>query len=125
MQIATHHVVKSISQRALLRHWREIAVGSDLPAFALFAPPTRAHDPRSLMFWGVEGEPGERSFKTLHQGAHVIETFRLNPPPQQPLQAVVPPALQQMSLDGLNACADLRSVLYTIFTTTDDQGATI
>jgi hypothetical protein len=125
MQVATHHVVKSISQRALLRHWREIAVGADLPAFAMFAPPARAHDPRSLMFWSVESGSGDRRFKTLHQGAHVVETFGLNPPPQQPLQAVVPPTLQQMSLDGLNACVDLRSVLYTIITTTDDQGNSI
>jgi hypothetical protein len=122
MQVATHHVVKSISQRALLRHWREIAGEHGLPAFAEFAPPARVHDPRGLMFWGVEGEAGARSFKTLHQGSYVVETFGLNPPPQQPLQAVVPPSLQQMSLDGLNACADLRSVLYNIISTTDDQG---
>jgi hypothetical protein len=122
MQVATHHVVKSISQRALLRHWREIAGGDALPDFNMFAPPARAHDPQSLMFWSVAGGVADRCFKTLHQGAYVIATFGMNPPPQQPLQAVVPLALQPMSLDGLNACADLRSVVYSIISTTDDQG---
>ena len=125
MRVATHHVVKSISQRALLRHWREIAGDGRLPEFAAFAPPSRAHDPRGLMFWSVEGEVGERSFRTLHQGAYLVETFGHSPPPQQLLQAVVPLPLQQMSLDGLNACAELRNVLYNIISTTDDQGNTI
>jgi len=125
MRVATHHVVKSISQRALLRHWREIAHGDSLPAFAHFAPPSRAHDPRNLMFWGVEGDAGTRTFRTLHQGTYLIESFGSNPPPQQLLQAVVPPSLQQMTLAGLNACADQRSPLYMIISTTDDLGNTI
>jgi hypothetical protein len=125
MRVTTQHVVKSISQRALLRHWREIAPQGALPAFADFAPPARAHDPRGLMFWSVEGEAGARSFKTLHQGTYVVETIGQKPPPQQPLQAVVPPALQEMSLEGLNACADQRSALYMIIETTDDLGNTI
>lgn len=125
MRVATHHVVKSISQRALLLHWREIAGDSGLPPLERFAPPARAHDPRGLVFWSTEGEAGKRSFKTLHQGAYLVELFGYDPPPQQLLQDVLPPSLQEMTLDGLNACCDLRSVLYTIISTTDDRGNTI
>jgi hypothetical protein len=125
MRVATHHVVKSISQRALLRHWREISGAGALPAFSRFAPPSRAHDPAQLMFWSVEGDAGARRFRTLHQGSYLVESFGMNPPPQQLLQSVVPTALQEMSLEGLNACADQRSALYMIITTADDLGNTI
>jgi hypothetical protein len=125
MRVATHHVVKSISQRALLRHWREIANGRQLPAFDRFAPTARAHDPRQLMFWAVEGDGTARRFKTLYQGTYLIESFGINPPPPQLLQAVVPPSLQQMTLEGLNACADQRSPLYMVISTADDLGNTV
>jgi hypothetical protein len=125
MRVATHHVVKSISQRALLRHWREIANGRHLPAFDRFAPPARAHDPRQLMFWGVEGNGETRRFKTLHQGTYLIESFGIDPPPPQLLQTVVPPPLQQMTLEGLNACADQRGPFYMVISTTDDLGNTV
>lgn len=121
MRVASHNVIKSISQRALLRHWRELASEERLPALEQFAPPARAHDPRQLMFWAVESEAGERCFRTLHQTAYVVEAFGRNPPPRELLQAVVPPSLQDITLSGLNACVDARGPLYSIITTSDDH----
>ncbi len=122
MRIAPINAVKSISQRALAQHWREIAAGRRLPSLEQFAPPAEMHDPRQLMYWTIEGADTARRFKTLQHGKYLSETFGMDPLPLQPLEALVPPTLQELVLTSLNACAEARAPLYTVISTTDAGG---
>ena len=122
MRIAPINAIKSISQRALAQHWREIAAGRRLPSLEQFSPPAQTHDPRQLMFWTIEGADTARRFKTLQHGKYLSETFGMDPLPLQPMEAIVPPALQELVFTSLNACADARAPLYSVISTTDEGG---
>lgn len=123
MRMAYLNVIKSVSQRALVQHWRDIGGGSGaLPSFERFHPSRQEHDPRQMMGWIVEGDAGARRFRTLQHGKFVSEAFGVDPLPLQPMQAVVPEALQRIVFDGLNECADACAPVYWVISTRDDGG---
>lgn len=122
MRIAPINAIKSISQRALVQHWREIAAGRHLPSLEQFAPPADTHDPHQLMFWTIEGADTARRFKTLQHGKYLSETFGRDPLPLQPMEDIVPLALQELAFKSLNACANARAPVYTIISTADAGG---
>lgn len=125
MRIAGINAIKSTSQRALVQHWRKIKADRRLPSIGDFAPPKPTHDPRQLMLWAIEGKGDARRFKTLTHGKFLSEAFGINPLPLQPLQAVVPPPLQELVESSLNACADAGVPIYTVISTWDDGGCRI
>jgi hypothetical protein len=125
MRIAYLNVIKSVRQRALVQHWREIGGGSGLPSFEQFSPPRGEHDSRQMMCWTIEGEDAPRRFKSLQHGQYLGEAFGGNPLPLQQLQALVPPPLQRIAIDGLNECADARAPVYWVISTRDANGRRI
>src|SRR5262245_18579318 len=123
MRVAYLNAIKSIRQRALVQHWREIGGGNGtLPSFEHFRPSPREHDPRQMMGWIVEGEGENRCFRTLQHGKFFSEALQIDPLPLQVMNAVVPKALQELAVDGLNECADARSPIYWVISTRDDGG---
>jgi hypothetical protein len=119
------NAIKSTSQRAVVQHWREIKADRRLPSIGDFAPPRPTHDPRQLMLWAIEGTGPTRCFKTLTHGKFLTEAFGINPLPLQPLQAVVPPPLQELVETSLHACADAGAPIYTVISTWDSDGCRI
>jgi hypothetical protein len=77
------------------------------------------------MFWTIEGADTARRFKTLQHGKYLSETFGMDPLPLQPIEAIVPPALQEIVFTSLNACADARAPIYTVISTADEGGRRI
>jgi hypothetical protein len=121
MRVAYLNAIKSVRQRALVQHWREIG-GGRLPSFERFQPSPAEHDPRQLIGWIVEGESDNRRFRTLQHGKFLSEAFGVDPLPLQPMQAVVPESLQKLAFDGLNECADACAPVYWVISTRDDGG---
>ena len=123
MRVAYLNAIKSVRQRALVQHWREIGGGNgSLPSLEHFQPPSRDHDPRQMMGWTIQGEGDERCFRTLQHGKFLTEAFHIDPLPLQVIQAVVPEPLQKIALDGLIECADARTPIYWVISTRDDGG---
>jgi hypothetical protein len=123
MRVAYLNAIKSVRQRALVQHWREIGGGNgSLPSLEHFQPPARDHDPRQMMGWTIQGEGDERCFRSLQHGKFLTEAFHIDPLPLQVLQAVVPEPLLKIAIDGLNECADSRSPMYWVVSTRDEGG---
>lgn len=122
MRFAYLNVIKSVSQRALVQHWRDIGGCDGLPSFERFSPPGNAHDPRQMMCWTIEGDGANRRFRTLQHGKFLSEAFHIDPLPLQQIKAVVPESLQRVALDGLNECADACVPIYWVISTRDDAG---
>lgn len=123
MRVAYLNAIKSISQRALVQHWREIGGGNgSLPSFEHFQPPKRDHDPRRMMGWIVEGEGEDLCFRTLQHGKFFSEAFHIDPLPLQVMNAVVPEPLQKLAVDGLKECANSRAPIYWVISTRDEGG---
>jgi hypothetical protein len=121
MRLAYLNVIKSVSQRSLVQHWRRIGGSDGLPSFEHFAPPVEA-DPRQMMCWTIEGDGANRCFRTLQHGKFLSEAFHTDPLPLQQIKAVVPGPLQRVALDGLNECADACVPIYWVISTRDDAG---
>jgi hypothetical protein len=121
MRVAYLNAVKSVRQRALVQHWREIG-GGKLPSFEHFQPPARDYDPRQMMGWLVEGEGENLCFRTLQHGKFLSEAFHIDPLPLQVMNAVVPEPLQQLAISGLKECAEARAPMYWVISTRDDGG---
>ena len=122
MRSAFLNAIKSVSQRALVQHWRDIGGSAGLPSFQDFSPPGETCDPRQMMCWTIEGEGQNRCFRTLQHGKYLSEAFHIDPLPLQQIKAVVPEALQRVALDGLNECADACVPIYWVISTRDDAG---
>jgi hypothetical protein len=125
MRLAYLNAIKSVGQRALVQHWRDIGGSSGLPSFERFSPARDAHDPRQMMCWTIEGDGENRRFRTLQHGKFLTEAFHIDPLPLQQLQAVVPEQLRRVTLDGLNECADACVPIYWVISTRDDAGRRI
>lgn len=125
MRVASFNAIKSMSQRALLRHWRDIGGGTSLPSLEQFAPPPDGPEGAQLMYWTIEGDGERRTFKTLQHGRYLAEAFGVNPLPLQGVQSVVPPSLQRIVLNGLNACAHERAPIYEVLSTRDEASRRI
>lgn len=122
MRLAFLNAVKSMSQRSLVQHWREIGGCRGLPSLERFAPQADTYDPRQLMYWTIEGDGEHRCFRTLQHGKFLAEAFHMDPLPLQKIKDVVPPPLQKLALDGLNECADVCAPIYWVISTRDDDG---
>jgi hypothetical protein len=123
MRVAYLNAIKSVRQRALVQHWREIGGGNgNLPSFEHFQPSPREYDPRQMMGWIVEGDGENRCFRTLQHGKFLSEAFHIDPLPLQAVQAVVPEPLLKIAVEGLNECAESRSPMYWVISTRDEAG---
>lgn len=125
MRVAFLNAIKSVRQRALVLHWREIGGNTGLPSFERFQPSLREHEPRQLMTWTIEGDGAQRRFHSLLYGEFVAEAFGYNPLPLQQIKTVVPEPLQPLVVEGLNECADACAPVYWVISTRDDQGRRI
>jgi hypothetical protein len=122
MRLAFLNTIKSVSQRSLVQHWREIGGCRGLPSFERFAPPADTYDPRQMMCWTIEGDGDKRCFRTLQHGKFLSEAFHFDPLPLQQIKAVVPESLQKVAFDGLNECANACAPVYWVISTRDDGG---
>lgn len=122
MRRAFLNAIKSVSQRSLVQHWRDIGGCNGLPSFQNFAPSPDEHDPRRMMCWTIEGDGEKRSFRTLQHGKYLSEAFHIDPLPLQQIKAVVPEGLQKVALEGLNECAETCAPIYWVISTRDDAG---
>jgi hypothetical protein len=125
MRLAFLNTIKSVSQRSLVQHWREIGGCRGLPSFERFAPPAGTYDPRQMMCWTIEGDGDKRCFRTLQHGKFLSEAFHFDPLPLQQIKAVVPESLQKVAFDGLNECAEACAPVYWVISTRDDGGRRI
>jgi hypothetical protein len=118
-------VIKSISQRSLVGYWASLRARHPLPAFNDFAPPARLHDPKQLMFWQVECDGPQRSFRSLHQGSNVGEVLGGGWSAGLRLEQIVPEPLVAFSLAGSHRCAESGLPIYMVISTTDPDGHAI
>jgi hypothetical protein len=109
--------LKSISQRNFARHWQELHARDGLPRFKDFSPGNRAHDPRQMLLWAVDGDGTSFSYRPLYGGQYVYEVFGIGAS-----VASVPPSLQQIFQHGLDTCAASASMIYMTIATTDSAG---
>ena len=109
--------VKSISQRNLAVHWQGLQTRFGLPRFADFSPGERAHDPRQLLLWTVDGRNGERSYRHLYAGTYAFEVFG----PDASADSV-PECLRDIFKSGLDACATSAGLIYMSIDTSDPSG---
>jgi len=65
MQQAGPSVIRSISQRGLLTHWRGVSKGRSIPDFSSFTLTDGDHDLHQLLFWQVVGSGYDRVFTSL------------------------------------------------------------
>ncbi len=114
------HAVKSISQRNLVIHWQALYARQGLPRFADFTPGERAHDPRRVLVWAVEGSNAERTYRHLYRGDYAVEAFG---PVVRPAEA--PQPLRDIIFAGLDECATSRNIIYMSITTPDPSGNAI
>jgi hypothetical protein len=116
--------IRSISQRALLRYWQQLAAGRPYPAPAGFSPTERTHDPKQLVIWQVEHDGAKRRYRALHHGAHVAEVFGAKWAGRT-MDEVVPPFARDFALHSADTCASTGCAVYTIFRTLDPQARPI
>jgi hypothetical protein len=124
--------IASISQRALLKYWRQLAARRPYPAPAEFNPTERTHDPAQLVIWQVEHDGAKRRYRALHHGAHVAEVFGQRWAGRT-MDEVVPAfardgacaraarSADPGTLHSADTCAGTGCAVYTIFRTTDPQ----
>jgi hypothetical protein len=123
MQQAGPSVIKSISQRALVTHWRRVGEGRSIPDFGSFTLTDSDHDLHQLLFWQVVGSGYDRVFRSLFQGNHVVEGLG-NTALLQITKASFGP-FQQYAFATLSDCADRRVPIYSVISTEDLAGRRI
>jgi hypothetical protein len=121
LETLTIQSVKSISQRALLMHWNELAGVRHFPAFAQFQFNERMHDPNQLLIWSIEREGGRRRFRARHSGARLSEVFR-GDFIGKTMEEVIPQRVRQYAIDTANECADSGCAVFSIISTVDAAG---
>jgi hypothetical protein len=116
--------IKSISQRNLALYWDRLHEGLNLPSFELFHPPSRAHEPKQLVVWAVEGSGASRRLRALSQGEFIAEASGERWEGKT-LDEVTPPKLFPLFSSASNECADRGCAIYTILSTQDQRGHVI
>lgn len=116
METGNESLIKSISQRNLVRIWHRMLEKRRFPDFAKFEISDRQHDPNQLVFWGVEETGNDRHFKRLYWGKHVaqalgpgwteIDSNRSNP-------------FARFAFETLSACARDGVPIYSVISSVD------
>ena len=114
-------VIESPSQRALARHWDELAAGRRFPAIEELQPDSDMHDPKQLVIWGIEGDGRRQKFRAFYQGGNVGEAFS-SAWAGKTMDQVVPPPLREPTLEAAHECAASGCLVYTIFSTLGSDG---
>ena len=113
--------IKAISQRTLAAYWLDLASKGGLPRFDDFKPSERMHDPKRMLVWAVDGPDAGRAFNPIYGGDYYVEAFGKEFDPDtgaaEPLRSTI--------FDGLNACAEMRSLIYMIIVSADAEGRQI
>jgi hypothetical protein len=123
-KLGSLQAIKSISQRNLALYWDRLHDGVNLPSFDLFHPPSRAHEPKQLVVWAVEGSGESRRFRALSQGAFIAEASGERWEGKT-LDEVTPPRLFPLFSSASNECAHRACAIYTILSTQNEAGHTI
>jgi hypothetical protein len=123
MQQAGPSVIKSISQRGLLTHWRRASEGRCIPDFGSFTLTDRDHDRHQLLFWRVVGSGYDRVFRSLFQGNYVVEGLGGNTVLEVTKASFGP--FQQYAFATLSDCADRRVPIYSVLSSEDSAGRRI
>lgn len=123
MQQAGPSVIKSITQRGLLTHWRRASEGRCIPDFGSFTLTDRDHDRHQLLFWHVVGSGYDRVFKSLFQGNYVAEGLGGNTVLEVTRASFGP--FQQYAFATLSDCADRRVPIYSVISSEDSAGRRI
>jgi hypothetical protein len=123
MQQAGPSVIKSISQRGLLTHWRRVSEGRCIPDFGSFTLTDGDVDRHQLLFWHVVGSGYDRVFKSLFQGNYVVEGLGGRPLLEVSRASFGP--FQQYAFATLSDCADRRVPIYSVLTSEDSAGQRI
>jgi hypothetical protein len=110
--------IRSARQRALADYWDQLADGRLFPELKELKEIDGLHDPRQLVVFNVEGQGRLRKFTTLYQGEHIAEVFHLAWMGKT-LEAIVPMALRNVSLEAAKECAASGCLVYTILSTFD------
>jgi hypothetical protein len=112
----TIQTVKSISQRNLVLHWQSLPTTNDLPRFSDFAPSDRAHDPKQLTIWAIDGPADARSYRQLQASPFLTEAFG-----KVMLQSI-PLSLLPIFKLGIDGCINNRAVTYMQISASDADG---
>jgi hypothetical protein len=112
MQQAGPSVIRSISQRGLLTHWRRASAGRCIPDFGSFKLTDSDHDRHQLLFWHVVGSGYDRVFRSLFQGNYVVEGLGGNTLLEVTRASFGP--FQQYAFATLSDCADRRVPIYSV-----------
>jgi len=113
--------VKSISQRALLWQWSELAAGRRFPAFTDFHIDGRMVDPKSLLIWNVERDASVCRFRAQYHSGRLAEAFRGNWIGKT-MEEMVPDGVRQYALDTANECVESGCAVFSILSTRDAAG---